>query len=169
MDERSIVTPQARIADVAPEARLADLAARLARLERSARRTRRLLGGLLVVAASVAAAGASPGSNIPDVLAARRFHIVDDRGDVVGRWVAGGAGTMRLETLAEGEVSGVLEVTANAAASRTPAAAPAVPVPKLEPASGVEAPAAGAKSGESPSAPPAEGEKKEREPFDWLD
>jgi hypothetical protein len=150
----------------------AALEARVRELERLDRRARRVTGAALVFAAVVALAAASPAlsiSNVPDVLAARRFHIVDDSGAVVGRWVSTPGGSMRLETLAGEEVTGVVEVAAKASTRRT--AAPTSPPPAAaapEAAPAVQAP--DASDSVEKAAPAAEGDKnKEREPFDWLD
>ena len=73
---------------MSPNGRMIQIETRLRALETRSRWLSRALAALLLPAAFAVIAGASPAHNVPDVLAARRFHLIDENGALVGRWIA---------------------------------------------------------------------------------
>jgi hypothetical protein len=157
---------------------LETLALRVSDLESRLRTLKRAAALPLAIVALGALVGASGAVQAPDVLSARSFQLVDDRGRVVGRW-ASAQGVVRLEALnVAGELVAGIEL-----ADAEPHARVIAPGGKQAPANGVlretaPAPAANAPrdgAGVRPATPSkdtgdgAKGDEEKEDPFDWVE
>jgi hypothetical protein len=145
------------------------LADRLATVERSHRRLRRVLSVFLLLGAAVAAVGAA--ALIPDTIAARSFRLVDAGGAERAALAAGDRGTA-VVTLYAGEGARALTMTLMPVAPFVVVAdaegtAIGPPASALSPQPAAE-PAKRGRIGWGKT-PPAGGKEEEDDSFDWAD